>query len=221
MIFCGRFGNGKTEIAINYALSLAKRSTQPPILLDLDIVTPYFRTREMALTMKEQGVEVIAPAVVSQYLDTPGIRPEILGAIQQDRRPVVLDVGGDEQGARALGQYAPHLIQRGYEMDFVVNPYRPFTGDVEGIRRAVAEIETSSRLKATALVSNPNLIGETTTELVERGHRVVEAAAEALGLPLAFIAIEKGLAERFDDNHFAQPVLPLARHFRPLWEWNP
>ncbi|MGC8838824.1 MAG: hypothetical protein ACP5UM_10455 [Anaerolineae bacterium] len=216
---CGRFGSGKTEIAINYALALAREAR--PYLVDLDVVTPYFRTRDKAQALALQGVTVIAPALVAANLDTPGITPEILGAIQQTAEPVVLDVGGDKQGARALGQYSPYLRARGCEVWFVVNPFRPFTQDLAGIRQSIAEIEAGSRLSVSALVSNPNLMGETDADLVLRGHRVVEEASAALGLPIALLAVERSLLPRFPDGQLPREVLPLTLHLRPPWLEDP
>jgi hypothetical protein len=238
-IFTGRFGSGKTETAISYALTLARdpelkahgiasdcepsSNMQPSpakrlLLIDLDVVTPYFRSRETAELMQDGGVEVIAPAAVGQHLDTPAITPQILGAIQQPARPVVLDVGGDRQGARALGQFSAAIRKRGYSMHFVVNPYRPFTDKLEGLAQSIAEIEASARLKVTSLVSNPNLIGETTAQLITDGHARLEAFAGALGLPISFICIERDRAAEFSANHFAQPVLIIDRFFVMSWE---
>ncbi len=187
-------------------------------MIDLDIVTPYFRSREMTEALKGEGVEVIAPAAVSRYVDIPGLVPEILGAMQQNQRPVVLDVGGDEQGARALSQFSPYLKQTGYTLYFVVNPYRPFTTTVAGIGQSIAEIERSSRLKVVALVSNPNLMGETTAEVIEEGHRLLEEASQGLHLPIAFISVEESLAHQFGVNHFRPPMLILKRYFLLPWE---
>lgn len=218
-IFAGRFGSGKTEVSINYALSLVdEQHGRRPILIDLDIVTPYFRTRELKEQLAGEGVDVVTPAAVAQHLDTPAITPEIMGAIQQPDRSVVLDVGGDAQGARALGQYASVLEQLGYAMNFVVNPYRPFTDCTEGIAQAVAEIQGTARLQVTALVSNPNLIQETTLDKIVAGHRVVEEAAEALKLPVAFVSLRIDLAARVAANSFRQPVIPLRRFFVLPWE---
>lgn len=224
-IFAGRFGSGKSEAAINFAIRLAGNvgpdhatGTDGVILIDLDIVTPYFRSREMAGAMQEHGVEVIAPSAVSQHLDTPGIIPEILGAIQQTDKPVVLDVGGDRQGARALGQFSPSIQDRGYTMHFVVNPYRPFTNSLEGLYSSITEIESSARLRVTSLISNPNLIGETTLESINEGHaRVVEYAKE-LELPIAFVCVERRWLNRLSLDHFVQPLLVLNRHFVMAWE---
>jgi hypothetical protein len=146
-------------------------------------------------------------------LDTPAITPQILGAIQQFERPVVLDVGGDRQGARALGQFSPAIRQQDYVMYFVVNPYRPFTDTLDGLARSIAEIEASSRLQVSCLVSNPNLINETTVELLVGGHARIEGFARELGLAIAFVCVERRWVDALGSNHFAQPVLALDRHF--------
>lgn len=224
-VFVGRFGSGKTEAALNYALRLAQKkepdrsgASSGVTLIDLDIVTPYFRSREMTDRMQQEGVQVIAPAAVSQHLDTPGITPQILGAIQRMDMPVVLDVGGDQQGARALGQFSPAIQHRGYTMHFVVNPYRPFTDSLEGLSSSIAEIEASSRLRVQSLISNPNLIGETTIEDIFEGHAKIERNARTLGLPVAFVCIERRWLDLVGPEQFAQPLLVLDRHFVMTWE---
>lgn len=232
IVFTGRFGSGKTEAAINYARTLVQGT--PPraegveghgeaisdgvMLVDLDIVTPYFRTREMAERMAQEGVKVIAPAVVGQHLDTPAITPQIMGAVQRSDRPVVLDVGGDKQGARALGQFSHAIRQRGYVMHFVVNPYRPFTSSLQGVADAIGEIEDSSRLKVTSLVSNPNLIAETEVEQILEGHALIETFAHELELPIAFVCIERRWTATLGPEDFEQPLLILDRYFVHSWE---
>jgi len=241
LLFTGRFGSGKTEVAINYALALAKqgngrkhaKATASVILIDLDIVTPYFRSREMSTgrAMEERGVQVVAPNAIGQHLDIPAITPQILGALQQAERPVVVDVGGDPQGARALGQFSGAIQKaategRPYTMHFVVNPYRPFTNTLEGLARSIAEIEATSRLQVSSLVSNPNLIGDTTVQAIVDGHARIEGFAGELGLPIAFVSIEKRWVDRVrkvprDLRHptvFTRPVLVLDRYFVMPWE---
>ncbi len=225
VIFTGRFGSGKTEVAINYALWLVRgeapnleRRTGNVALIDLDIVTPYFRTRERAEAMRERGVDVVAPSVIGQHLDTPAITPQILGAIQQASRPTVLDVGGDRQGARALGQYSGAIRGRGYTMHFVTNPYRPFTDTLVGLSSSISEIEASARLEVTSLVSNPNLIGETTPDEIVAGHAKIEAFAQELELPIAFVCVERRWLDALDEAAFDQPVLALERFFVMSWE---
>jgi hypothetical protein len=230
-IFVGRFGSGKTEVAINYALSLAggpsSESVGSPasnphmsnvILIDLDVVTPYFRSREMTKNMQARGVEVIAPSIIGQHLDTPAITPQILGAIQQTDLPVVLDVGGDQQGARALGQFSAAIRQRTYAMYFVINPYRPFTDNLPGLTSSVSEIEASARLRVTSLVSNPNLMGETTADQIAQGHATIEGFARELHLPIALVCLERRWIAEMGTEPFAQPTLVLDRHFVLPWE---
>ncbi len=233
VVFTGRFGSGKSEAAINYALYLARKmhngEESPPntdqhgsasvILVDLDIVTPYFRSRESADRLMDLDVKVIAPSIIGQHLDTPAITPQILGAIQQTELPVVLDVGGDRQGARALGQFSPAISHRGYTMHFVVNPFRPFTGTLDGLRSSIEEIEASARLKVSSLVSNPNLIGETTLEHILQGHAAIERCARELDLPIAFVCVERRWLDALEAGAaFSQPVLPMDRNFVMSWE---
>lgn len=218
VIFAGRFGSGKTEVAVNYAVQLAQEREEVA-LVDLDLITPYYRTRETAETLAQRGVEVIAPAAATRQLHVPAVTAEILAALQDRGRPVVLDVGGDEEGARSgLGQFSRSLAQMGYTLSLVVNPYRLHTSTVEGIARAVGQIERGSGLRINGLVSNPNLMGETTLRVVDKGHSLIEEASRELGLPIAFLCLEEGIAQEIPRDHFRQPVLPLVRYLLSPWE---
>ena len=216
-IFTGRFGTGKTEVAINYALALAELDGSVT-LTDMDVVTPYFRTRDMTERLKPRGVEVIAPADFARDIHLPAVSARIWGTLQNEDGFTVMDVGGDSQGARAIGQFKALIERSGYIMYLVVNPYRPFNATVERIAQTVADIEANSRLETGALVSNPNLIADTTLQMVQDGHRLVEQAGEELGLPIAFLCVEERLLEGGVEDLCAQPILPLARHFLPPWE---
>jgi len=220
VIISGRFGSGKTEVALNYAVWLAAQDGDArPILVDLDIVTPYFRSREVVTEMESRGVDVVAPLELTRSIDVPAITPQILGAIEQTSRPVILDVGGDRQGARALGRYSAALQYRGYDMLFVANPYRPYTATAEAVVISVKEIEASSRLSVSSLVSNPNLMNLTEPDVIRKGHTVVEAAAHLLGLPISFMVVPGQLTACFDaETEWGVPILPLKRYFVLPWE---
>jgi len=230
-VFSGRFGSGKSESAVNFAVQLA-RGRYPtdrgwgktpigfnahPLLVDLDIVTPYFRCRELAETMGALGVQVVAPALAGRYLDMPAISPEILGAIEQQGQMVVLDVGGDPQGARALGQYARSIDGQEYAAYFVVNPYRPFTDSLQGVQKSLREVEATARLNMTALVSNPNLMAETTRELVLEGHQRVLGFSRAIGLPVALLCVKPDLADYVRPQAGETPILEIQRFFDLHW----
>ncbi|HUS70277.1 MAG TPA: hypothetical protein VM075_05835 [Anaerolineae bacterium] len=216
-IFTGRFGTGKTEVAINYALALAELDGSVT-LTDMDVVTPYFRTRDMTERLKPRGVEVVAPADFARDIHLTAVSARIWGTLQNEDGFTVMDVGGDSQGTRAIGQFKALIERSGYIMYLVVNPYRPFNATVERIAQTVADIEANSRLETGALVSNPNLIADTTLQIVQDGHRLVEQAGEELGLPIAFLCVEERLLEGGVEDLCAQPILPLARHFLPPWE---
>jgi len=216
-VFTGPFGTGKTEVAINYALSLTGRD-EAVTLIDMDVVTPYFRSREMTERLERRGIEVLAPAEITKYVHLPAITAQMWGALQRTDGLMVLDVGGDSQGSRAIGQFKAPIEGSGYIMYFVVNPYRPFHATVDKIAHTLQGIEKNSRLKVGALVSNPNLIAETTLQIVEKGHRTVEQAGRELGLPIAFLCMEERLVDEGVEGRYAQPVLSLTRHFRPPWE---
>jgi hypothetical protein len=216
-IFTGRFGTGKTEVAVNYALALAELG-QRVTLTDMDVVTPYFRCRDLTDVLEQEGVEVVAPHDITRKIHLPAVSAEIWGTLQRPRGFTVMDVGGDSQGSRAIGQFKPLIEQSRYVMYLVVNPYRPFNATIERIGETMEDMETNTRLRATALVSNPNLISETTPKTVEEGHMLVEQASEKLGLPIAFLCVEdRILAEGFD-GRYPHPILPVRRHFRPPWE---
>jgi len=216
-IFTGPFGTGKTEVAINYALSLAGRD-EAVTLIDMDVITPYFRSREMAERLEKRGIEVVAPLDITKYVHLPAVTAHIWGALQRNDGLTVMDVGGDAQGARAIGQFKGLIEESGYITYLVVNPYRPFNATVERMAQTLQDMEENARLRAGALVSNPNLIAETTLQIVDDGHRLVERASQELGLPIAFLCMEERLLEEGVAERYAQPVLPLIRHFRPPWD---
>jgi hypothetical protein len=215
-IFAGRFGSGKTEIALNYAVALHERGLDP-YLVDLDVVTPYFRTRDRAAEMASMGVQVVSPFPAGHDLHVPAVSPQIQGAIEQPTHPVVVDLGGDEQGARILAMYAGYIRSRAYAMHLIVNPYRPFMDTISGIERAVEEIAASTRLPVTDLVSNPNLMSESSPELFMRGHCLIERASRQLDLPIAFAVASRRLAEQLDRERLGVDLLVIRRYF-PMFD---
>jgi len=215
-IFVGGFGSGKTEIAINYSLYCRRRYNQVAIV-DLDIVNPYFRTREVRDNLKQKEIKVIAPEREMTYADLPQISPEIKGLLQNRQYQVILDVGGDEVGSIVLGSFSSILQGLDYEMSMVVNTYRPFTRELEQIIQLSLELEKSSRLKLTGIVSNPHLLNQTEREIIIKGHNLIEQVARELKLPIRFICIDEKLASEIKNSDFTQPIFYLQRFMKLPW----
>jgi len=216
-IFVGGFGSGKTEIAINYSIYCRKSYTKVAIV-DLDIVNPYFRTREVREALNLKGVEVVAPEGKLTYADIPLISPEIKGLIQNPDYCLILDVGGDDVGSVVLGNFRNFIQDFGYEMLLVVNSYRPFTKGVPQIIQMAQEIENRSRLKIHGIVSNPNLSSQTDEETIKKGHILIKKSAQKLEIPVKFICVDERFSKKIRKKNFVEPIFYIKRFMRLPWE---
>lgn len=214
VIFAGPFGSGKTEVAANYAAAAARAGLRP-FLVDMDIVTPYFRVGDLRARMEEKGVRVIAAPGALASFENPALPPEVGGALDDADGQAVLDVGGDAVGARLLNAYAPRIRPRGYDMWLVLNPFRYGSAADEAVAQA-GRIEATAGLSPTGLVANPHLGRDTEPADVAKGIEQVRAAAERLGLPLAFVGCARSLLSRVDLRGTAG--LPLELMVRLPWE---
>ncbi len=213
-IFIGPYGTGKTEVAINYSLA-SVRAGRRTCLVDLDVVTPYFRVGDHRDGLGDSGLRVIAAEGALAHTDSPSLSPEIGGALADGELHVVLDVGGDPEGARLLRVYAAQISRRDYDMWLVVNPYRPGSsrGGVETQRR---EIEQATGLKVSGLAANPNIGPLTECADIERGFETVADTGRAMALPIVLVAVAERLVASL--GQIGAPVLPLRLLLRPPWE---
>lgn len=215
VVITGNYGSGKTEVAVNWALWL-RRSGLEVTIADLDVVNPYFRCREAQELMEGEGIRVLAPAGEMRHAELPIIMPEIRGAIEQPSGVTLLDVGGDEDGARVLGGMVGFFDR--YEMLQVVNQRRPFTDTVAGCLKIQSEIEASSRLQVTGLISNSHLIDETDVEVILEGAEFTREVSHRRGHELRFTTVEGRLAEPAVEAGLSGPVLVLERLMLPPWK---
>ena len=186
-IVCGHYGSGKTNLAVNLALALAKAG-EKTVLVDLDIVNPYFRAADNCRELEENGVRCVLPQFANTNVDVPSLPPQIHSTFIGDEK-VIFDVGGDKDGAMALGVYRNAIAKCGYEMIGVCNMYRPLTPTPEETIENLAEIESQCCLSFTALVNNSNLGEETTAQDVEASFAYADTLAEKAKLPLLFTAV--------------------------------
>lgn len=190
-ILTGHYGSGKTNIAVDLALRAAAR--EPAVtIVDLDIVNPYFRTADFRAELEAHGIRVIAPIYANSNLDIPALPPEINSIFDGTGR-VFIDVGGDDAGAIALGQFARRLQGCGYDLYYVVNERRYLTREPEQAVELLREIEASSRLNATGILNNTNLGADTTAALVRDSLPFAGEVARIAGLPLVGTCIDERL----------------------------
>lgn len=216
-LFLGNFGSGKTEVAVNFALYLRRqRSLTAVVLADLDLVNPYFRSRESLALLTDHGIRVIVPDSRYLHADLPILMPEVRSVLMASTAYIVLDIGGDDVGARVLGSLHDALDVASSRVLMVLNANRPFTGDVAGIARIRGEIEVAARIGVTGFVSNTHLMEETTLATVMSGYETARRAGDAMEIPLEFVCVPRllvaGVSMRIEED-----ILPIDRFMAPPW----
>jgi len=193
-IVCGHYGSGKTNIAVNMSFDLKSKKDRMAVV-DLDIVNPYFRTLDSKKDFEGKGIRLICSAYANSNLDAPAIPQEIYSITDQRDESFIIDVGGDDRGALALGRISQALVEEGnYDMLMVINCYRPLTRNVEDLIQIKEEIEYAARIRFTGLINNSNIGRETTPQTVMDSLDYANKASEVLGLPIVMTSY----AERLD-----------------------
>ena len=202
-LFCGHYGSGKTNIAVNYAFAL-KREGRAVAIADLDIVNPYFRTKDSEQELTEAGIEVVSLPFANSNVDLPSLPSETYGLVQRKDRNVIMDIGGDDRGAYALGRFVPFIREENdFDLFYVVNFYRPLTQTPSDAYEVLREIEAAAGLPFTAVINNSNLGAETTPEDVAATFGKTDELCALCGLPLAFTSVDERIAEHVSiDNVF-------------------
>ena len=226
-LFAGHYGSGKTNIAVNYALRLAAEGKKVCIA-DLDIVNPYFRTKDSAKVLEQAGVELISPQFANTNVDLPALPAEAYRLVEDKKTFGIMDIGGDDRGAYALGRYVPAIkAENDYRMIFVANCYRPLTRTPEEALEVMREIEAACGLAFTDIVNNANLGPETTADTVLSAIDYMEKLSKLSGLPIFAHTAESSVAEQLTGK--LNPVISLQlqeKYFdlptqkpgnRPLW----
>ena len=192
-LFAGHYGSGKTNIAVNFALHLAGEG-KAVTLADMDIVNPYYRSKDSAQELEAAGVKVIASAYANTNVDVPALPQEMYSVTEDTSRCAVLDVGGDDRGALALGRYAPAILKENdYHMIYVFNASRPLSRTAEMALEIMREIEVAGGIPFTAIVNNTNLGRDTEWETVAASQKEAGKLSEISGLPLLFTSVEESV----------------------------
>lgn len=214
-LFTGHYGSGKTNIAVNYALAV-KAAGHPVRIADLDIVNPYFRTKDSADRLAAAGIQLISSEFANSNVDFPAL-PGRMYAVTADRSEyAVMDIGGDDRGALALGRYAPAILEENdYEMLFVINRFRPLTQTASDTVEVLREVETAGGMKATALVNNSNLGAHTTPEDILSSLAYAEEVSALTGLPVKMTAVREDLMLALAGK--VENLFPLLLQHKYTW----
>jgi hypothetical protein len=216
-IIGGAYGSGKTEFAVNYAKYIKTMDERKVGLIDLDIVNPYFRSRDLTEQMEREGITLVSSELTRESIDIPALSPRIYSLLQDRSYQVVIDVGGDPAGARALGRFNQYFSAEPYDFWIVVNPFRPDTKNVDQAVKLIEGLQIASRIRATGLVANINLGRETTLDLWQQGLPLIQEIADRLDLPIVHQAAEEGFLAANADFFKDYPVFPLRLNMSPPW----
>ncbi len=216
-VIIGHYGSGKTEFSVNYAIALAGLTDRKVALADLDVVNPYFRSRERFEILEKHGITVYSSQLGNNVnFDLPSLDAGVLAPLQNDDYNLILDVGGDATGARVLAQYREYLKPGNFDVFAVVNTNRPETADQAGIIGHLKAIESEIGARVTGIINNTHLLWDTTVQDVLRGQAIIEPIAEQMAIPLVYVAAKQDVAKQLPAE-IKGTILPIAMHMRDSW----
>ena len=214
-LMAGHYGSGKTNIAVNLAMML-KREGEDVVIADLDIVNPYYRTKDSEEELKAAGIPLISSEYANSNVDVPALPQELYSIVDVKSRYAIVDIGGDDRGALALGRYTPFILEENdYDMLLVINKYRPLTPDTASTLEVMREIEAAGGLPFTGIVNNSNLGRETTPEDVIASDAYAKDIAAATGLPIRMTTVKAEIAGAVAE--VLPDVVPLHLQDKRLW----
>lgn len=215
-VFAGHYGSGKTNIAVNYAIYLNDLGNKT-VIADLDIVNPYFRTKDSEKILKDKGIKLISSEYANTNVDVPALPAETYSVFADKDCKGVLDVGGDDRGALALGRYVPLILEENdYEMLFVINKYRFMTGTPEGTIEIMKEIEDACGLKFTGIVNNSNIGEETMVETVVSSMEYAKNVSRLSGLPIKMTTVWDAIYDKAKEEKI-ENLFPLKMYVKQSW----
>lgn len=207
-LFAGHYGSGKTNIAVNYAFHL-KNLGKNVVVADLDIVNPYFRTKDSIDELTQAGIRLISSEFASSNVDLPALPQDVYSIFDKEGESAVMDIGGDDRGAYALGRYADYIKnENDYEMLFVFNKYRPLTPTAEDALEIMREIEAACNISFTAIINNSNLGEITTPDDVLNSVEEAEKLSELSQLPIKMTTATANLVNNL--NGKISDLFPLT-----------
>lgn len=220
-MFCGHYGSGKTEFAVNYVTKLKEEVGQDKkvVISDMDIVNPYFRSREKKAELEDKGI-VVYGSSYNNDADIPAVPAEMMGPFIDKKCDYIIDLGGNDVGTIVLGRYKEHFDPEEIDVFMVVNTYRPDTYDADLVIEQMHELEAGIGLKVTGFVNNTNLVRETCADDLLRGEEILSAVSRRTGVPIKYTAYVEEVVKDMTPEVKAElsgEVVPLTYYMRASW----
>ena len=219
-IIVGHYGSGKSEFSVNYAMQLAKQSKDPNkkvAIADLDVVNPYFRSREKEDFLAQIGVESFSSPLKNSTLDLPAVSAEIRKPVIDETYEYVMDVGGDDVGARVLGSIKDIMKKSDYDMFLVINANREYTTNADEVIRYMHSIMGASGLNITGLINNTHLLWDTRTEDILKGEKLAKEVSEKTGIPLKYTVYPSYLDISTIKDEISSEIFTVDMIMREKW----
>ena len=215
-IIIGHYGSGKSEFSMNYVTKLRELVNTKVAISDLDVVNVYFRTREKRDFLQSNNIVPIDSSIQATTLDLPAVSAQVTGPITDKSYNYVVDVGGDDVGARVLGRFS-HLVQSDdYDMFCIVNANREKTQTAKEVIDHIRAIEKASKLKVTGLINNTHLVRETTIDDILKGQELIKEVSNLTNIPIRYVTCLESLIPQLPDNLEGE-IFPIKLHMRECW----
>jgi len=209
-IFTGHYGSGKSEVSLNFAINMSK-TERKTVFADLDIINPYYRSSAAENILERNGIILVTTKYANTNVDIPALTGEVTQYLKDNGAALIIDTGGDDAGAKVIGQYRSEIPVSEALMYFVINCFRPETRTVDGVMKIFDEIRLSSKMDVDYIINNSHLMDKTTESDILTGIEFARAVSIKSGIPIAFHSVMKENLEkiRFD---FQEPVFPMEKY---------
>lgn len=220
IVVMGHYGSGKTEFSVNLAMKLRK-TCDKLALLDMDIANPYFRSRERQKLLQDAGVSVIFNEYGYDIAeDLPAITAKVRGPLENPKFTTIVDVGGNDSGARIINQFRKYFVSEETERYLVINGNRFETDTLEGAMFHLEQIQEEIRLNVNGLINNTHMLAETTVEDVIKGHELCRQVSRETGIPIVWDTCNEKLIDKLAEmapDYEEYKVFPIQLYMRPTW----
>lgn len=198
-ILAGHYGVGKTTFSINYALYLRKESEKTIYIADLDVVNPYFRSREHRDFLSKKNIKVIGSYLNQLGSDLPAVSADVFAVFENKNALSIVDLGGNSAGSLVFGNFRDNVLEEETDLFFVINANRKENSTIEEVLGHLISIESTLNMKVTAIINNTHLMGETSIEDIKKGEVIAEKLSNEKNIPVKYSCVTSDFMKKNPD----------------------